>query len=528
MTETQASELLLENLNAIYGYAFARLYSKDKAEDLANEILCEILCSLDNLKEEDKFWGFAWKVAENTFRKFIRRETLRQNITEYDADDFCVYESSPEQEYIVNEEKHEQIYLLRRELALLSRVHREVCVAYYVQNKGCSEIAKEQGISVEMVKYHLFKTRKILKEGIGMTRTLGEKSYNPGTFRLGFWGDVNHYGQICERRLPGSILLAAYNAPLSLQELSVELSVAMPYLEEEVEILESAGLLMKKGTKYQTGIIILTDEYEAAFEKKTAAVFEGIAESVWIKVKALLPQVRAEEFPGSAYEDNRLMFELLNIAMATAYSRSDDKAPMGKAKPLPLGGYGWLFGFDNDRSHFNGVTMDTWNREKSAWFSAVNYRVIAGAQTFDHWHFRDKVEALCDAVLEKAADTNNDTLPWLIEQKFIICRDGRLSANFPVFEETQFARLCEMLSEVTEEIADDMVKISEIGARLLEGYVPAEVRDQCCDIAKHHHRIDVTAILMEEMVAKGRLAVPKEQVPLCVWGVKREAILPRL
>lgn len=74
MTETQASELLLENLNAIYGYAFARLYSKDKAEDLSNEILCEILCSVGNLKEEDKFWGFAWKVAENTFRKFIRRD----------------------------------------------------------------------------------------------------------------------------------------------------------------------------------------------------------------------------------------------------------------------------------------------------------------------------------------------------------------------------------------------------------------------------------------------------------------------
>lgn len=223
MTETQASELLLENLNAIYGYAFARLYSKDRAEDLSNEIVCEILRSVGNLKEEDKFWGFAWKVAENTFRKFIRRE-----------------------------------------LALLSKVHREVCVAYYVQNKGCSKIAKEQGISVEMVKYHLFKARKLLIEGIGMTRTLGEKSYNPGIFRLNFWGDWNGYGEICKRRLPASIVLAAYDAPLSLQELSVELGVAMPYLEEEVEILEAAGLLTKKGTKYQTSIVILTDEYEGA------------------------------------------------------------------------------------------------------------------------------------------------------------------------------------------------------------------------------------------------------------------------
>lgn len=525
MTEARASKLLLENLNAVYGYAFARLYSKDRAEDLTNEIVCEILRSVGNLKEEHKFWGFAWKVAENTFRKFIRREALRQNVAECDAGDFGVYEFSPEQAYIEREEKSEQIYLLRRELALLSGLHREICVAYYIQNKGCSEIAKEQGISVEMVKYHLFKTRKLLKEGIGMTRTLGEKSYNPGTFRLDFWGDRNRYGEICKRRLPGAIVLAASHAPLSLQELSVELGVAMPYLEEEVEILESAGLLTKKGTKYQTGIVILTDEYETALEKKTAAGFEGMAESVWTKMKALLPQVRAEGFSGSEYDDNRLMFALLNIAMVTAYRRSNQKDPLGNPKALPLGGHGWMFGHDHEQGrsgHFCGVTMETWNQEGSAWFSAENYKVIARAQLYDHYQFRDKAEAMCDAVLEKEADNHNDTLPWLIENKFIICREGRLSANFPVFEEKQFACLREMISEVSEEIADSMVKFSEMGARLLEEYVPADVRDQCGDIAKIHHRLDVAAILLEEMVAKGRLTVPEERVPLCVWGVKRE------
>ena len=34
----------------------------------------------------------------------------------------------------------------------LQKTNREVCVAYYVDNKSCSQIAKEQNISVEMVK----------------------------------------------------------------------------------------------------------------------------------------------------------------------------------------------------------------------------------------------------------------------------------------------------------------------------------------------------------------------------------------
>ena len=192
-----------------------------------------------------------------------------------------VYDLSPEQEYIEKETESEEIYLLRRELSLLKKTHREVCVAYYVDNKSCSQIAKEQNINVEMVKYHLFKTRKLLKEGIGMTRTLGEKSYNPGVFRLDFWGDKNKYYDLFNRKLPGSIVLAAYYEAMTAEALSMELGVSMPYLEEEIEILENAGVLKKIGDKYQTNIVIITDAYEKEFVKNTSAIYATVAKSVF-------------------------------------------------------------------------------------------------------------------------------------------------------------------------------------------------------------------------------------------------------
>ena len=73
MTDKRASELLSENLTAIYGYAFSKLYDKDKVDDLASEIVYEIIVSARNLQNEEAFWGFAWKIAENTFRRFIRK-----------------------------------------------------------------------------------------------------------------------------------------------------------------------------------------------------------------------------------------------------------------------------------------------------------------------------------------------------------------------------------------------------------------------------------------------------------------------
>lgn len=522
MTVQNASALLAENLTAIYGYAFSKLYDKNLVDDLTSEIVYEIIASAHNLHNEDAFWGFAWKIAENTFRRFLRKNALATQTVSLTEENMDTYHPSPEQECIQRETEREEIYLLRRELSLLQKTHREVCVAYYVDNKSCSQIAKELTISVEMVKYHLFKTRKLLKEGIGMQRTLGEKSYNPGTFRLDFWGDTNKYYDLFNRKLPGSIVLAAYYEAMTAEALSMELGVSMPYLEEEIEILEKAGVLQKVGKKYQTNIVILTDDYEKEFVKHTSAVYAEVAQSAWEKATTLLPKIRALDFQGNDYEENRLLFAILNIAFVQGYVLAKKKSPLGEPVPLALGGHGWVFGYDNDyvHHHFHGVTIETWNKDGTAWFSAENYKVLQSVQLYDHSDFRNKAEAMCDAILEKTAQNDNPTLPWLIENKFILQENDRLSANFPVFPQDVFAKVTELLAEITEEVASCMIHISDQAEKILAEHVPASVKDQCGDVAKIHHRLDVAAFLLEELIREKRLVVPNEKTPLCVWGVR--------
>lgn len=523
MTQELASELISENLTAIYGYAYGRLYEKDKVEDLASEIVCEILASVQNLEKEEAFWGFAWRIAENTFRKFIKREELRGRTETHSEEEYMGnYIPAPEEEYLEAEEQDTQIYLLRRELSLLSKTHREVCVAYYVDNKSCSEIAKEQDISLEMVKYHLFKTRKLLKEGIGMMRKLGEKSYNPGIFKLDFWGDLNHYSALFRRKLPGAIMLAAYYTPMSMEELSMELGVSAPYLEEEIETLEAAEVLTKVGNKYQTNLVIVTDAYEKEFVKNTASVYAGVAAQVYEKAVALLPEFRALDFAGNQFDDNRLLFAMLNIAMVNAFNQAGEKSPLGKMPKLALGGNGWIFGCDNDyvNYHFMGVTMETWNQAGTAWFSAENYNAISGCQCYDHADFFEKAEVMCGAVLNSEADRDSAVLPELIEKGFITCADGVLFANFPVFTAEIYKDVQELVAPMTELVCDCMLRISEQAEKMLTEHAPAAVKSQCGDVAKIHHRLDVAAFLLEKLIEDKKLTVPTEQVPLAVWGVR--------
>ena len=81
------------------------------------------------------------------------------------------------------------------------------------------ETAARLHLSLEMVKYYLFKTRKLLKEGIGMEREFGTKSYQPAKFDFTviFEGAANmEHQRLFDRKLPGNILVSTYHtAPSS-------------------------------------------------------------------------------------------------------------------------------------------------------------------------------------------------------------------------------------------------------------------------------------------------------------------------
>ena len=520
MDNKQAANMISENLTSFYGYAFARLYDKNDVDDLTSEIVYELLRSSSRLSDESAFWAFAWKIAENTFRKFIRRKE-RFGKTEPLPEDTALPDTAPtpEEAYIEKESAKESIFLLRRELSLLSQTHREVSVAYYIHHKTCSEIAKEQHISVDMVKYHLFKTRKLLKEGIGMTRNLGEKSYNPGVFRINFWGDRNYYIDLFRRKLPGSIMLAAYDIPMTAQELSVELGVAMPYLEEELAILVKAGVLLKTGEKYRTNLVILTEAYEKDFDRRTKNFYKATADALYENAAELLPSLRKLSFEGNDSNDNCLLWLLLNITMMQGYYLANETSPMGEPKKWPLGGCGFLHGLDNNYTyrHFNDICTD---KNAAAWFTAVNYTVIEPCQRYLYEKFDRRTEAMCAAMRGEKADERNGTIPELIAGGFIRCTDGVLKARFPVFDESTFSAVTALLKGMIERVSALMIEISDMGEKLLREYVPDSVKDQCDDIAKIYHRLNTMAFLMESLVSDGKLTVPHEPTPLGVYGVK--------
>lgn len=97
-----------------------------------------------------------------------------------------------------------------------------------------------------------------------------------------------------QRKLPKNILLEASNNPSTIEELSVELGTAAPYMEEEAELLVDATLLKKIGNKYVTDFVILSREcqlqlYQAQrrTSKERSAMINTIVDESLEKIRSL-------------------------------------------------------------------------------------------------------------------------------------------------------------------------------------------------------------------------------------------------
>ena len=245
----------------LFYFCLKKTGNQDEADDLTQDITLQIVAALNKGTVPDSFSAWIWQIARNRYSVWAKEKHNRnESVTDTDVYD---YEIEDANESISDELIHsEQMALLRRELAFIKSDYRNIVVTYYIENKSIRDIASALSLTESAVKQRLFRARNILKEGMEMARTFGKRSYNPenityaadGAQPTGLpWRAVN-------RKIPNNILLQANNNPSTLEELSIELGVALPYMEEEVNLLHQATLLEKQGDKYITNFFILDKE----------------------------------------------------------------------------------------------------------------------------------------------------------------------------------------------------------------------------------------------------------------------------
>ncbi len=264
-------EYFCENyLDKLYYFYLKKTGNSEDAGDLANETALEILKALAKGITPDNFSAWVWTIAKNRYARWADKKHIRlENEETAEIENLDITSKDSLEDIVV---QNELINELRRELSLIEKEFREIIVAYYIDNNSISEISGNLSIPEGTVKTKLFKGRQRLKEGMSMARTFGKLSYAPEDINIhqsggrGSYGEPDIYidddlhGKICK-----NILIEAYRNPVTIQELSIELGIAMPYLEPFVERMTDSTLLIKTGSKpdtatYETNFVIISSD----------------------------------------------------------------------------------------------------------------------------------------------------------------------------------------------------------------------------------------------------------------------------
>ena len=256
MNRKDVEKCITEYLKPIFGFALKRCKSIHDAEDLSQEIAIKAFRALLIKDDVADMGKFIWTVAHNTLSNYYRDAANSMvcvsvnEVAELIADPY----SNPE-----TDDNTEAIHRLQAKIAYLSKLQRRIVIAYYFEKRKQADIARELGIPLGTVKWHLFEAKKELKRGMDTMRKASELKFNPIKFNsYGINGSVGKKSldEFFRSTLTQNICYCVRNTAKTVNEIADDLGVSPVYVETEVEFLEEYGFLRTKKDRYIVNFII--------------------------------------------------------------------------------------------------------------------------------------------------------------------------------------------------------------------------------------------------------------------------------
>lgn len=499
MEKHELDSKISEVSKSILSYCMARTSNHHDAEDLAQDILIELMKSAQNIRDDKAFYGFMWTVAGNVYKQWYKKKLKRQEceLTE----DISDTESNIDSVY----DDDSDIFILRRELTLLSKKYRHATILYYLENKSCSEISALLSISESMVKYLLFKSRKILKDGMNMERKLGELSYNPKKLIPNYSGEgPNQFYAFMNNLIRQNIVLACYNDSLTPERISLETGIPLPYLDDEIRELTDKKLLIKDGNHYSANILIINRECTEEISRKASGLYEDIANKITTFVNSFICEYRGNGFYGADFSENTLRWQLSTLMWRkiSGYSFKQVGAPSVT---------GW------------GEHADIWLEEDCGEMTAsifnycsVNSKDVATILFFDYLpakkgDHRDffgnqrYIDILCDIAKHRdkvLSEYDLEAVAEMVRKGYVISENGNYRVTLPVYSSEQYHTIDSAVERfMLDEIASAVEAFDLQAEKVVLEHSPSHLKDSVLRISGHSkffHTVCAPAKIMIE------------------------------
>lgn len=260
-------------LDKMYHFSYHRCDSSAEAEDLCSDIVLAVISAIHKQDCIENFYAFVWTIARRVYADYCEKRNVERQILSLENSDLSLESRENEiEQWIEDAADQEQISRIFKEIAFLSKAYREVMIMFYIDELKVKDIAARLNISETTVKQRLFSARNSIRKEV---ETMSERTYVLKPVKLTFAGTGSPSGSDprskAERMFSQNLIYLCKDKPKSAKELSEELCVPMPYIEEELEIQccgedGNYGMLRRLDNgKYAVNIHLVDyDEYDQA------------------------------------------------------------------------------------------------------------------------------------------------------------------------------------------------------------------------------------------------------------------------
>ncbi len=502
MKGTELHEKITEVSKTIFSYCMAKTPTREEAEDLSQDILCELIKSAENIRDDRAFYAFMWGVAGNVYKQWYRKK-LKNNTCEL-TDDIPAEDD-------FTEDDGSDIYLLRRELALLSEKYRRTTVLYYIEGQSCSEISSALATSESMVKYLLFKSRKILKEGMNMERTLGELSYNPKTLIPMYSGQgPNRFWDFMQSKIRQNIVSACYNDALTVQQISLETGIPLPYLDDEIKALEDKQIIIREGTHYKANVIVITSECADEIERAVTKYHEQIADKMMAFISDKLNDYKNLDFVGRDFSDNTLRWQLATVFFRTIIGLYCHTTSEASKTAWGESAYLWFVEKLNEKHIFNICDVDSNHRDRLYFLDYWK----DGKGKGDHHDFYGKeryINIFCDICRGgklNFSEYDLEVVAEMIKKGYVIKENETYRATVPIYTYEQYIAVVDVVRAfISNELISIIQALDHSAVQILSAHTPRHLQDQVAEIAAMDKFVNAVCIPATILIEKQFLSI---------------------
>ena len=454
-----------------------------EAEDLTQDIALQIITALNKGTIPTSISAWVWQIARNRYSVWAKEKYNRnESVTGSDIGD---YEIEDESENILDEMiRAEQMALLRRELAFIKSDYRNIVVAYYIENKNVREIAESLSLPTNTVKSRLLRARQILKEGMDMAREFGKRSYNPEQIAFVQNGRDGKNGQpwsIITHLLYKNIFLETYENSQTAEELALELGIALPYMEDELEFLTREQLLTKNENKYQTAFKIISKEEQRKKHDNNKKIQKALTYKICELIDAYINEDGSKvNYDYVGYEAAKWAlivrtFDWLQWSANTVNNTSVEYKNSCPTRP------------DDGAWDLMGYEMIDWEKpEFVGQHGYLSHDKSEVKMDIEFSQFKFYYKYICDKTPEHLSWTEAYTL-WLVcsgrieacEKSYLdklleygyLKKDGSIVPNVVIFDRNAEKTYNEQLTEKLTSLRDDIYRLFKQAPDIERGYI---------------------------------------------------------